>query len=120
MSPARHVSKVYEAVVEGVLARDAAEQFQKGLVLRDGTVCLPARLEILAEGAQTQVRVTLREGKYHQVKRMVAAAGGRSASGLRRVQLGGLRLDPALPAGAFRELTGDELALLRQPGADLG
>ena len=119
MSPARHVSKVYEAVVEGVLARDAAEQFQKGLVLRDGAVWRPARLETLAEGAQTQVRVTLREGKYHQVKRMVAAVGGAVVQ-LRRVQLGGLVLDPELPAGAFRELTGDELALLRQPGADLG
>lgn len=50
---------------------------------------------------------------------MVAAVGGAVVQ-LRRVQLGGLVLDPELPAGAFRELTGDELALLRQPGADLG
>ena len=104
MSPARHVSKVYEAVVEGTLARDAAERFQKGLTLRDGTECLPARLEILSEGAETRVRVTLREGKYHQVKRMVAAVGGTVVQ-LRRVQLGGLLLDPNLPAGAFRELS---------------
>ena len=119
MSPARHVSKVYEAVVEGELARDAAERFQKGLTLRDGTECLPARLEILSEGAETRVRVTLREGKYHQVKRMVAAVGGTVVQ-LRRVQLGGLLLDPNLPAGAFRELTGEELELLRQPGVSLG
>lgn len=119
MSPARHVSKVYEAVVEGELARDAAERFQKGLALRDGTECLPARLEILSEGAETRVRVTLREGKYHQVKRMVAAVGGTVVQ-LRRVQLGGLLLDPNLPAGAFRELTGEELELLRQPGVSLG
>ena len=119
MSPARHVSKVYEAVVEGTLARDAAERFQKGLALRDGTECLPARLEILSEGAETRMRVTLREGKYHQVKRMVAAVGGTVVQ-LRRVQLGGLVLDPKLPAGAFRELTGEELELLRQPGVSLG
>lgn len=118
MSPARHVSKVYEAVVEGTLARDAAERFQKGLTLRDGTECLPARLEILSEGTETRVRVTLREGKYHQVKRMVAAVGGTVVQ-LRRVQLGGLVLDPTLPAGGFRELNGEELELLQQPGASL-
>ena len=120
MSPARHVSKVYEAAVEGTLAPDSAGRFAAGLTLRDGTVCLPARLEILsAQEGRARVRVTLREGKYHQVKRMIAALGGTVVQ-LRRVQLGGLRLDPALPAGAFRALTGEELALLRQQGETLG
>ena len=120
MSPARHVSKVYEATVEGALAPDAAERFAAGLGLKDGTVCRPARLEVLAQQTErTQVRVTLREGKYHQVKRMIAAVGGTVVQ-LRRVQLGGLTLDPALPAGAFRELTEAELALLQQPGVQLG
>nr|WP_297174741.1 pseudouridine synthase [uncultured Agathobaculum sp.] len=115
MSPARHVSKVYEAEVEGVLAPDAIARFEAGLALRDGTVCLPARLEILSrQGERARVRVTLHEGKYHQVKRMIAATGGRVVQ-LRRVQLGGLRLDPVLPAGAFRALTGEELMLLQQP-----
>ena len=62
MSPARHVAKVYEAVIEGELARDAAERFRQGLTLRDGTVCLPARLDILPGDGETRVRVTLREG----------------------------------------------------------
>lgn len=113
MSPARHVSKIYEAEVDGTLAPDAAMRFRTGLTLRDGTVCLPALLEILMQQeGKARVRVTLREGKYHQVKRMIAAVGG-TVVGLRRVQLGGLRLDPALPAGAFRELTGEELGQLR-------
>ena len=113
MSPARHVSKIYEAEVDGTLAPDAAERFRTGLTLRDGTVCLPALLEVLSQqDGKARVRVTLREGKYHQVKRMIAAVGG-TVVGLRRVQLGGLRLDPALPAGAFRELTGEELGQLR-------
>lgn len=118
MSPARHVAKVYEAVIEGELARDAAERFRQGLTLRDGMVCLPARLDILPGDGETRVRVTLREGKYHQVKRMVAAVGA-TVVRLRRVKLGGLVLDPALPAGAFRELTEQELEQLQQPGEAL-
>lgn len=112
MSPARHVDKVYEAVVEGVLVPDAADRFAAGLTLRDGTVCLPAVLERLPDRAEQTVRVTLREGKYHQVKRMIAAVGG-TVVHLRRVRLGGLALDPSLAPGAFRALTDAELALLR-------
>lgn len=114
MSPVKHVYKVYEAVVEGDLLPDAATRFAAGLALKDGTVCLPARLEPLAGGDVQRVRVTLREGKYHQVKRMIAAVGGTVVQ-LRRVQMGGLQLDPALAAGAFRPLTEQELALLQQP-----
>lgn len=113
MSPGRHVPKVYEAVVEGTLAPDAAARFAAGLTLKDGTVCLPAKLEILSEAPAQTVRVTLREGKYHQVKRMVAAVGG-LVVGLRRVRLGGLALDPALGPGAFRMLTDAEVLLLQQ------
>ncbi|MGO5094859.1 pseudouridine synthase [Agathobaculum sp. LCP25S3_E8] len=114
MSPSRHVYKVYEAVVEGILVPEAETRFQTGLTLKDGTVCLPARLERLAGGGEQRVRVTLREGKYHQVKRMIAAVGGVVVQ-LRRTQLGGLQLDPALTEGAFRALTEQELELLQQP-----
>lgn len=116
MSPNRHVSKVYEAAVEGELAADAAERFRQGLVLKDGTVCRPARLETLSGLPNVRVRITLREGKYHQVKRMVAAVGGVVVA-LKRVQLGGVSLDPALAPGAFRELTADELIVLQAGGA---
>lgn len=117
MSPTRHVYKVYEAVVEGELLPDAEARFAKGLTLRDGTVCLPARLERLPDDVVQRVRVTLREGKYHQVKRMIAAVGGVVVQ-LRRVQLGGLRLDSGLAAGEFRALTDEELTLLQQPGQE--
>lgn len=117
MSPSRHVYKVYEATVEGELAPDAEARFEKGLILRDGTVCLPARLERLAGDDAQHVRVTLREGKYHQVKRMIAAVGGVVVQ-LRRVQLGGLLLDPALKEGEFRALTDQELVLLQQPSRE--
>lgn len=115
MSPARHVDKVYEAQVEGELASDAAARFSAGLELKDGTVCRPARLETASDLGENWVRVTLCEGKYHQVKRMIAAVGGVVVR-LRRVELGGLTLDPALAPGAFRALTTQELTLLTEQG----
>lgn len=115
MSPARHVDKVYEAEVEGELVPDAAARFSTGLELKDGTVCRPAQLEAAPDLGENWVRVTLREGKYHQVKRMIAAVGGVVVR-LRRVELGGLTLDPALAPGAFRALTAQELTLLTQQG----
>lgn len=116
MSPVRHVSKVYEAEVEGTLAENAAARFAEGLILKDGTVCRPAVLEICAEQPVLRLRITLQEGKYHQVKRMVAAVGG-CVTRLKRVQLGALHLDDTLAPGAFRPLTDAELALLR-PGTE--
>lgn len=109
MSPGRHVPKIYEAALEGALAPDAEARFASGLTLKDGTVCLPAAL---ARTGEASVRITLEEGKYHQVKRMVAAVGG-TVVHLRRVQIGGLALDPALAPGAYRALRAEELALLR-------
>lgn len=111
MSPGRHVEKEYSAEIEGTLAPDAVEQFRAGLLLRDGTRCLPATLEPSEDGHRA--RVILCEGKYHQVKRMLAAAGGKVVR-LKRVRLGALTLDPALAPGAFRPLQADELARLRE------
>ena len=113
MSPTRHVSKVYEAEIDGELVPDAAERFASGLTLRDGTECRPATLEQLPDG---RVRVTLHEGKYHQVKRMIAACGA-TVTYLKRVQLGNVRLDERLAPGEFRELAAEELASLRPPDA---
>lgn len=110
MSPKQHVKKIYEAMVEGTLLPQAAEQFQAGLVLKDGTECRPAVLEPMEE--PQWFRIILYEGKYHQVKRMLAAVGGKVIR-LRRVQLGDLRLDPALQPGQFRSLTEQELTVLR-------
>ena len=119
MSPARHVSKVYEAEVEGGLAPDAADRFAQGLTLGDGTVCRPAKLTVLETRENgARVRIVLREGKYHQVKRMVAACGG-AVVRLRRVKLGGLALDGGLAPGAFRPLGEEEVALLRERGEEI-
>ena len=111
MSPNRHVEKEYEAVVDGALAADAVLRFEQGMTLRDGTECKPAKLEILETEPELRVRVTLKEGKYHQVKRMIAAVGG-TVTALKRLRLGGLWLDKTLAPGEFRELTQEELEKL--------
>ena len=80
------------------MAKDAVQRFAQGMTLKDGTVCRPAKLEHVPAACGQCVRITLQEGKYHQVKRMVAAAGGVVAH-LRRVRLGGLSLDPKLAPG---------------------
>lgn len=112
-SPRRHVDKVYEALVEGRLELSAPGRFAAGLTLADGTLCRPAVLTVLGEqDGLTRVRVTLREGRHHQVKRMIAAVGGHVAY-LRRLSIGPLGLDEALKPGEYRELTAQEVACLR-------
>lgn len=105
LSPGRHVDKVYYVETEGELTEQDREVFRTGMTLRDGTRCLPAEMETLAPF--NRGLVTLREGKYHQIKRMLAARG-KPVRYLKRISMGPLRLDPALPAGAWRPLTPEE------------
>ncbi len=107
LSPARHVDKVYYAEVEGALTEEDRTAFRAGMTLADGTVCLPAELEPLEDPGRCLV--TLREGKYHQVKRMLAARG-KPVTYLKRLSMGPLRLDPDLPPGAWRPLEAAEIA----------
>lgn len=115
-APRRHVDKRYLAHFTGTLQPDAAEQFAQGVRLADGTVCRPAALRLLpaadADGL-TAAEVVVHEGKYHQVKRMIAAMGGHVVR-LKRLSMGPLTLDPALAPGAWRPLTEDEIAALLQ------
>ena len=105
IAPGRHVDKVYEAVVDGVLDEGDAAAFAAGIPLKDFTA-LPAKLEVLAEN---RARVTVQEGKYHQVKRMFGARG-KPVLALHRASFGPLQLDETLCPGPFRELTGEETA----------
>ena len=105
LSPRRHVDKTYFVRVEGVLEERDREALRAGLVLPDGLHCLPADLEILGD---REGLVTLREGKYHQVKRMLAHRG-KPVAYLRRLTFGSLTLDETLPEGAWRPLTEQEL-----------
>lgn len=112
LSPGKHVDKTYCVEVDGLWAPADAAAFAAGLTLRDGTVCRPARLDITGPGT---ARVTLREGKYHQVKRMCAAVG-KPVTALKRISMGGVTLDPRLAPGQWRELTASERASLDRSG----
>jgi len=102
-SPSSEIDKVYFVEFDGVLKSNDIKSFSSGLTLADGTLCLPAVLEPVSGGAF----VTLREGKYHQVKRMLAAIGVRVIS-LARVSIGGLKLGEGLKPGEYLELSEGE------------
>ena len=113
LSPGRHVDKVYLAEVTGRLTEKEKAAFAAGLELSDFTA-LPAELEILKAGERTSLaRVTVSEGKFHQVRRMFAAVGHEVLT-LRRCRFGPLELDPALGEGQWRELLPEELEALRE------
>lgn len=112
LSPKHHVDKIYYARVDGCLTEDDCKAFETGMVLGDGLHCQPAGLRILTAGEVSECHVTLREGKFHQVKRMLAARG-KPVTYLERVQMGNLTLDESLPRGNFRFLTAEELEDLR-------
>ena len=113
LSPKKHVDKVYYARVTGQLVPEDCAAFAAGMTLGDGLECMPAGLEILSAGEESECLVTLREGKFHQVKRMLAARG-KPVAYLKRLSMGALRLDETLAPGAFRLLTPEEEGLLRQ------
>lgn len=116
LSPGRHVDKRYRAVVEGKLTEKETAVFAAGLELSDFTA-LPATLTILQAGEKTSVaEVVIREGKYHQVRRMFGAVGHEVLE-LHRMSFGTLALDESLPEGAWRELTETELAALKKSAA---
>ena len=113
LSPKYHVDKRYLARVDGELSAADTEAFARGMTLGDGLECLPAGLEVLPDRVCI---VTLREGKFHQVKRMLAARGA-PVLYLKRLSMGPLTLDDSLAAGAYRLLRAEEiLALYRACG----
>lgn len=113
LSPKYHVEKRYFARVDGELSAADAEAFARGMTLGGGLECLPAGLELLPDRVCI---VTLREGKFHQVKRMLAARGA-PVLYLKRLSMGPLTLDDSLVAGAYRLLRAEEiLALYRACG----
>ena len=108
LSPKYHVDKRYFARVDGHLTAAHAEAFAKGMTLGDGLKCLPARLEILPDNGCI---VTVREGKFHQVKRMLAACGAPVVY-LKRLSMGPLVLGDELGRGEHRMLRDEEVAAL--------
>lgn len=134
LSPKRHVDKKYYARVSGILPEDAVWRMAQGMELEDGTKVMPGRLEILGVGGsaagggekgpgrkeeertgETEVFLTIQEGKYHQVKRMFEALGCR-VEYLKRVSFGNLVLEDTLLPGQYRRLSEEETEGLRKAG----
>ena len=114
LSPKRHVEKTYYAKVDGILKPDSAADFAKGIDIGDEKPTLPAKLQILSENEeQCEILLTLQEGRFHQVKRMVEAAGGK-VTYLKRITFGTLSLDDSLEKGNYRKLTEEELDILKK------
>ena len=111
ISPKSQVDKVYYVRTDAPLSRADVDSFASSITLKDGTRLLPAILSIDKDDDHAGY-VTISEGKYHQVKRMFAACNNR-VTYLKRISFGPLSLDESLPEGAFRELTDDEISLLK-------
>lgn len=112
LAPKSHVDKVYYVEVDGVLDHADCAAVEQGMTLGDGYVCLPGHLEPL-EGGKSAL-ITIHEGKYHQIKRMMAARG-KPVVYLKRLKFGPLELDRDLEKGSWRALTEEEIsALFRQ------
>ncbi len=119
LSPKYHVDKVYYARTAGRLEEEDSRAFESGMTLEDGLVCLPAGLEILSAGGTSECLVTLREGKFHQVKRMLAFRG-KPVLYLKRLSMGKLTLDTALDSGGFRLLAEEERQMLQNGESGIG
>ncbi|HHW46161.1 MAG TPA: rRNA pseudouridine synthase [Clostridiales bacterium] len=111
ISPKYGINKHYHAVVDGKITDEIIRTFATGVKLKDGFLCAPAELKVLDNGDNPLAEVVIKEGKYHQIKRMFAAAGLKVLA-LRRVKIGGLSLDNNLPEGECRELSKTEESLI--------
>ncbi len=110
LAPKNHVDKIYEMSFSGVFKEEYFKKFIDGIVLDDGYKCLSAKFELLSAN---KGRITIKEGKYHQVKRMMHALG-LEVIDLKRVLFGPLELPVDLKEGFYRELTEAELKLLKR------
>lgn len=114
ITPSRHVDKVYYCEADGVIADSDFVAFEEGLTLADGFKCMPAKLELIENlDGRCRAKVTICEGKFHQVKRMFLARG-KAITYLKRISIGGVVLDETLEPGEYRELTEEELNILKR------
>ncbi|HEX3075290.1 MAG TPA: pseudouridine synthase [Lachnospiraceae bacterium] len=112
LSPRKHVDKVYFARIDGMVTEDDVVKFEQGLVIDEELTAKPAKLVILSSGEESEIKLTIQEGKFHQVKRMFEAVG-KKVTYLKRLSMGTLQLDPTLEPGQYRELSEGEITALR-------
>ena len=113
LSPKKHVDKTYYAKIDSPVTEEDAVAFKKGVVLDDGYETKPAQLRILRSGDESEIELTITEGKFHQVKRMFESVG-KQVVFLKRLSMGPLSLDESLASGEYRELSEKELTTLKQ------
>ncbi|WP_042354729.1 pseudouridine synthase [Bacillus rubiinfantis] len=112
LSPKRHVPKTYFAVIDREVTEADVVAFARGVTLNDGYQTKPGKLKILKSGIRSDIELTITEGKFHQVKRMFQAVGKRVIY-LQRISMGPLTLDETLELGEYRQLTEEEIELLK-------
>lgn len=111
LSPSKHVDKVYFARIDGKVTEEDVRIFSTGIDIGDEKPTLPAELTILNSSDESEIELTIREGRFHQVKRMFHAVG-KEVIYLKRLRMGTLVLDENLPVGQFRQLTKKEIEQL--------
>lgn len=111
LSPKHHVEKTYYAQIAGTVSIKDIETFKNGVILEDGYRSLPAQLNIIVSGEQSEIDITITEGKFHQIKRMFHAVD-KKVIYLKRLRMGSLKLDNALAPGSYRPLTTEEITCL--------
>ncbi|WP_102345231.1 pseudouridine synthase [Bacillus sp. Marseille-P3661] len=112
LSPKKHVPKTYYAKIKGLVTDSDIESFKQGVTLDDGYLTKPADLVILSSGDESEIELTITEGKFHQVKRMFEAVG-KKVTFLMRIKMGPLPLDESLSLGEYRDLTEEEIESLK-------
>lgn len=113
LSPKKHVEKVYYARIAGKVTKQDIALFQQGLDIGEEKLTLPAKLDIIKSDLESEILITITEGKYHQVKRMFEAVE-KEVVYLKRMSMGSLSLDESLKPGEYRTLRDDELNYLKE------
>lgn len=112
LSPSRHVKKTYYALIDGKVTEEDVNLFEKGVDIGEKKPTKPGFLKILKSEPKSEIELTITEGKFHQVKRMFEAVG-KKVLYLKRISMGPLTLPEDLKPGEYRELTEEELMLLK-------
>ena len=108
LSPAKHVEKTYYAVIDGVVTEKDVNSFENGVDIGEEKLTKPGKLRILKSEPESEIELTITEGRFHQVKRMFAALGNKVVA-LHRWRIGNVELDESLEEGEFRPLTQEEI-----------
>lgn len=115
LAPSKHVDKVYRVTVKSPLSENQIRTLEQGVDIGEDIVTKPAKVQVLDDNT---ILLTICEGKFHQVKRMLKAVGN-EVTALKRVQFGSLTLDDSLAPGTYRELTAEEIGKLQNPNAGM-